>query len=188
MTFLKSVLNYFKKDEEEKLYNPFDEVGLWYIEDTDIFYIYSARMLSDLEDNIRKHEGVRREPYKDSLGNLTTGIGHLITDEDPDWVQDRLDSKQLNQLFQKDLEEAIHLFENIFSEDAIDAMSEPRKAALINMCFNLGSRIKQFTNMIEAVEMQDYEEAGNEMLNSLWAEQVGDRANELARTMARGYN
>ena len=32
----------------------------------------------DLKDRIRAHEGCVLEPYDDSLGKLTVGIGHLV--------------------------------------------------------------------------------------------------------------
>ena len=52
------------------------------------------------------------------------------------------------------------------------------------MAFNLGVEgLLKFQNTLAFVEHGQYKEASKEMLNSLWAEQVGDRAKELAQMM-----
>jgi len=64
-------------------------------------------------------------------------------------------------------------------------LSEVRQCVLMDMCFNLGiNRFMQFKMMLTALEMGEYKEAANEMLDSRWAKQVGQRANRLANMMA----
>jgi lysozyme len=47
------------------------------------------------------------------------------------------------------------------------------------MAFNLGSEgLSKFQKTIEAIENGDFDKAAEEMGDSLWAEQVGDRAAE----------
>jgi len=49
------------------------------------------------------------------------------------------------------------------------------------MCFNLGlSRLLKFEKMLLALETGDYEVAATEALDSLWACQVGTRADRVA--------
>jgi lysozyme len=62
-------------------------------------------------------------------------------------------------------------------------LSETRKIVLINMYFNLGNRLFKFSNMLSAIQEQNYEEAAKQMLDSKWAKQVKGRANELASMM-----
>jgi lysozyme len=55
------------------------------------------------------------------------------------------------------------------------------------MCFNLGiTRLKGFKKMLKACELKNYTLASQEMLTSLWARQVGNRAKNLAKIMEKG--
>ena len=55
------------------------------------------------------------------------------------------------------------------------------------MAFNLGlSGLMSFKKMIAAIEVGDFETASYEMLNSKWANQVTNRAHELAEQMLTG--
>jgi lysozyme len=52
------------------------------------------------------------------------------------------------------------------------------------MVFNLGiSRFLNFKNAINAMQEQDWEEAAAQMLDSRWADQVGQRSHRLAKAM-----
>ena len=63
-------------------------------------------------------------------------------------------------------------------------LAPPVRPILINMCFNLGiTRLKGFKRMWAALEARDYATAADEMLDSKWAKQVGNRAQELADKM-----
>jgi len=62
-----------------------------------------------------------------------------------------------------------------------------RQEALIDMAFNLGiAGIGKFKKMWVALAAGDYERAGVEMMDSLWARQVGPRANELEEMIVTG--
>ena len=55
------------------------------------------------------------------------------------------------------------------------------------MTFNLGMpRLKKFSKMISAIEEKEWTLASKEMLNSKWANQVGNRANRLSEMMEIG--
>ena len=55
------------------------------------------------------------------------------------------------------------------------------------MMFNLGkTRLSKFVKMRDAIEDHDYNRAAKEMLDSKWADQVGNRAVELAELMRGG--
>ena len=60
-----------------------------------------------------------------------------------------------------------------------------RQEVLANMCFNLGGKLFNFRKMWAALEQNppNYSTAADEMLNSRWALQVGDRAVRLANQM-----
>ena len=44
----------------------------------------------------------------------------------------------------------------------------------------------RFKKMLLAVEKQDWDEAANQMLDSRWSKQVGNRSKELADIMRQG--
>ena len=55
------------------------------------------------------------------------------------------------------------------------------------MCFNLGiGRLLNFRNFLSALQSGDHKAAAAEMLDSLWAKQVGARAQRLALQIETG--
>ena len=137
------------------------------------------RLKALVKTQLIKHEGVVLQPYYCPSGKLTIGIGR------------NLETKGISRT------EALFLLDNDINEcEAIlqeklkhvyDHLSFRRKAVLINMCFNLGFYgLLAFKNMMEALIDQDYEKASAEMLDSKWADQVGNRALELAEIMREG--
>ncbi len=68
-----------------------------------------------------------------------------------------------------------------------EAINPERKSVLINMCYNLGFvKLKTFKNTLKAVKEGRYADAADLMMQSLWAKQVGKRADRLARRMKDG--
>ena len=59
------------------------------------------------------------------------------------------------------------------------------KSVVINMAFNLGSRLLQFKNSMAAIANGQYDTAARNLRKSLWAKQVGQRANELISRLER---
>ncbi len=131
-----------------------------------------------LTEQLKRHEGIRNKPYKDTVGKLTIGIGRNLDDVG-------LSDDEIEYLLQNDIRRAI--------EDAkkavktFDSLTLSRQAVVANMVFNLGlSRFLGFKNTIAAIERGDYKTASEGMLASLWAKQVGKRATELAKLMEDG--
>ena len=138
------------------------------------------RAPQELIDQIKRQEGLRLTAYQDTLGNLTVGYGHTpafpgqtITEAEADsWLMQDLNSAQTDLLT---------AFPWCFS------LSVPRYCDLWNMCFNMGiSHLLEFRLMLAAVREANYPEAAKQMLDSLWASQVHDRAVELAEQMETG--
>ncbi len=66
-------------------------------------------------------------------------------------------------------------------------LSEARQQVLLNMAYNIGvRRLLVFKKTLAHLERGDYAQAADEMLNSKWAKQVGNRAVRLARQMTTG--
>ena len=135
----------------------------------------------ELVDQIKRQEGLRLTAYQDTLGNWSVGYGHTpafpgqtITEAEAEsWLMQDLNSAQT------DLLTALPW---CFS------LSVPRYCVLWNMCFNMGvGHLLEFRLMLEAVRNANYPEAAKQMMNSLWASQVKERAVELAEQMETGH-
>ncbi len=127
---------------------------------------------------IKRHEGLRLQPYRCSANQLTIGYGRNL-----DATGIRPDEAEL--MLQHDLREA-----QVRIAEALPwtrNLNEPRRAVLEQMAFNLGiDRLLGFQRMLTATQRGDWTDAADEMLNSRWHRQVGPRARELAEQMRTG--
>ncbi len=138
-----------------------------------------------LKEQIKRHEGEVLEIYKDSLGYLTLGVGHLIQPKDPEHgqpagtpVSQEVVDLYYEDDFDKHVEETIHVCEN--NNIVFEALPESIQHVLVNMCFNLGAnRLGKFRNMLYAVSTSNWKEMANQMEDSRWFGQVGRRSVEL---------
>ena len=128
---------------------------------------------------IKTDEGLRLKPYHCTAGALTIGYGRNL-----DAVG--ITEAEADAMLRVDIEIAERgaeaLVGNVWGQ-----LSPARQAVLINMTFNLGrTRLAAFKNFLAALRAADYNTAASEMLDSRWANQVGDRATRLADAMRRG--
>ena len=143
----------------------------------------NAAGLSYTEQLIIKHEGIRLDVYKDHLGHLTVGVGHLVKPEDNLKYGDAIDAERVYSFFRSDLVQArddakaiVKGFENLHWK---------ARVVLINMSFQLGyNRLSKFKKTIAFIEDGDFVAASEEMLDSLWAKQTPKRAKELSYLMS----
>lgn len=123
-------------------------------------------------------EGVRRFPYLDTVGKWTLGCGRNISDNG-------LSMEEIAYLLDNDITDAERDARSLVV--TFDKLSEPRKAVVVQMAFNLGrARLAGFKRFLEAVRAEAWEQAAIEMLDSKWAAQVHDRAVRLAEKMRQG--
>jgi len=127
---------------------------------------------------LKRHEGLRLKPYRCSENVLTIGYGHNL--------EQGITQEQADALFFFDVADAISDLDEFFPIFKKE-LDKKRYWVLVNMVFNLGiSRFAKFKNMIQALKEKDYNKAADEMLDSLWAKQVGNRAIELSEIMREG--
>lgn len=130
------------------------------------------------KQQVELDEGRRSKPYVDTVGKVTIGVGRNLTDKG-------LSQDEIDFLFSNDLHDAELDARALFP--TFDSLSDVRKAALINMSLNLGrDRLSGFHHFRQAINNEDWSEAKTQMLNSLWAHQVGQRAIRLAEQIERG--
>jgi lysozyme len=128
-----------------------------------------------LRGQLAEHEGVRRFPYKDTLGKLTIGVGRNLTDRG-------ITPEEVHFLLAHDV--AIVIEDLDHHLPWWRALSEVRQMVLADMCFNLGvSRLLGFRNTLQMLASGNYGGTAKGMLHSKWAKQVGRRARRLALMM-----
>lgn len=123
-------------------------------------------------------EDRRKKLYKDSVGKWSIAVGRNLDDRG-------LRDDEIDLMLANDVAEAIGDCRRMFRN--FDALVEARQEALVNMMFNMGyTKLAGFKKMIAAVLVGDWEGAARQMLDSKWADQVGDRADRLAQAMRKG--
>ena len=128
-------------------------------------------------DLLKIDEGEVLTPYKDSEGNLTIGVGHLLSNGISREVSKIIFYEDFLKA-QMDCWDKIPCYANL---------NEARRYVLANMCFNIGiSRLLGFKKMLSALDKEDYSKAAVEMMDSKWAVQVKSRATRLKEIMIKG--
>jgi lysozyme len=135
-----------------------------------------------LQDEIADDEGVMYETYRCSLGHLTGGIGHLITEWDEDMysgpVGTKIPHEQVDKWFNMDITRTIEDCKIIFT--TFDSLPQDAQLVIANMCFQLGRpRLSKFKKFIAAVNDENWMLAGEEMQDSRWYKQTTNRADRL---------
>jgi len=134
--------------------------------------------LERLYSDLRRDEGTRVKPYKDTVGKLSIGVGRNLDDVGvrPDEIQLMLSNDVAGVVY--DLDTRYPWWRK---------MTSARQNALANMCFNLGIvRLAGFKNMLAHLALGKYDQAADEALNSKWAGQVGERAQRIAELFRKG--
>lgn len=134
--------------------------------------------LGQVKRDLRRDEGFRARPYKDTVGKLTVGYGRNLDDVG-------LSEQEAEILLANDIA-------NVCSE--LDRhlpwwrnLSGVRQGVVLNMCFNMGiKKLLAFKNTLAAMERGDYEAAAQGMENSRWYGQVKGRAVRLVKEMRDG--
>ena len=134
-----------------------------------------------LREQLKIDEGVKYEIYKDHLGYPTFGIGHLITENDPEHGKPdgtEISEERVNEVFETDVAKFVSESKILFPD--LDDLPDVAQQVIVNMAFNMGRpRLSKFKNFIAGVNDRDWTRAAEEMMDSRWATQVGDRAIRL---------
>lgn len=121
---------------------------------------------------IKSSEGIKYSIYKDSRGNPTVGIGHLIAPSDQ--IKKVYTEKEIQAFFNKDCGAAIKIARDTFPN--FDSLPDNIKEILVSLSFNLGrGGINKFKNFKAAITNKDYKRAAKELKDSAWHKQVGLR-------------
>ena len=134
-------------------------------------------------DHFKFEEGYRLNVYKDSLGNYTIGIGHLLGTNHANvglvWTD-----QQVMEQFQDDVDVADAEIRNIFHE--YDRFSSGLQLGLLDMSFQLGNRLTGFHNTIQLIHAGKFADAANSALQSAWARETPHRAQRTTQLIRTG--
>jgi len=128
--------------------------------------------MKDIIEQLKIHEGYKPKVYKCTAGVDTIGIGFAIKDLEL--------SEDVCELI---LKEKLQALEERF-EDRFDWFKTSPievRNVMLNMAYQLGFRgFCKFKKTLSYLENAEWESASKEMLDSRWAKQTPNRANELS--------
>ena len=158
---------------------------------------------------LKKQEGYRDKPYKDSQGFWTIGYGHNLQGRAFDshenevlfpryktlsapitaeqcvqyWQQIPISQANAEFLLEQDILIAKHSALKIYKKQW-EKFKDIQKVAILDLIFNLGEfKYKQFKRHIKATKELDWEKSAAEILNSKAARQAPKRYKELAKQL-----
>ena len=134
--------------------------------------------MTQLIEQLKRHEGLRLKPYLCTADKLTIGIGRNLEDVG-------ISEQEAEMLLQNDIQEAVNQLKERFPWTM--ELDEVRFAALINFTFNVGiGTVSKFKNAMALLKAKNYDMAADEFLQSRWAKQVGQRAIEVTDQIRTG--
>lgn len=162
-----------------------------------------AMVCNLLSQYIAANEGWYNQKYYDTEGYPTIGIGHLITGNEPSDITKNIqetgeiDDEQVLRLFSVDLSTYQNCAPRVAGEKGVNwgSLTRGRQIVLTDMAFNLGCvKLGKFTEMWKNIaeaqnagsdseEELSWRDAANEILDSTYASQVGQRASRNAKIM-----
>lgn len=132
----------------------------------------------NIREQLIRDEGRHLKVYRCPAGKLTIGVGRNLEDRGITHV------------------EALYLLDNDiadFRKGIVTALpwsatlDDARFGVLLNMAFNLGlDGLLEFKNMLLSIRLEQWDKAAQHLLDSKYAEQVGDRARRLATQIRTG--
>ncbi len=150
----------------------------------------------EFKRRLTQFEGREDTVYDDSVGHPTIGVGFNL--DRPDARQKiealglnyndvrsgkvSLNDQQIDTLLDADAGRAVQDARGLVSN--FDQLPEDKQLVVADMVFNMGAqKFSQFKNTIAAIEDNDWDTAADEMQDSKWYTQVGDRGKQLVDEM-----
>jgi lysozyme len=123
--------------------------------------------LDQLKQELAEDEGCKYEIYLDHLGLPTVGIGHLITEDDPEArmnVGTPVSEERVNMLFRRDIAVTVDDCHRLY--DDFKDLPEEAQLIIANMMFNLGyPRLSKFVGMKSCVDKRDFNDSNANALH-----------------------
>ena len=141
--------------------------------------------IEQLRLELEYDEGCEYKIYLDHLGLPTFGIGHLVTEDDPEHgmeVGSEVSEERVQEVFESDVQVTLDECQRLYSD--FDDLPEEVQLIIANMMFNMGRpRLSKFKKFNAALEAGDWAEAAVEGRDSRWHKQVTNRAERLMKRL-----
>lgn len=135
--------------------------------------------LTKLTAQLIKHEGLKLKPYMDTVGKVTIGVGHNLTDVG-------LTQDQALYILSGDISQVVQFLTS--NCPWFISLDDVRQRAITDLAFDVRDKLLQFTHMVAAIEAKDWPTASAELLNSTFAKETGQRAHDLAQMLQTGQD
>ncbi len=132
-----------------------------------------------LRQELIRDEGLRLDAYQDTLGLWTQGVGHLLSSPPPHapWTKETC-----LQVLEQDIQVALAGCEKMPCWVSLD--TDNRRRALVNMRFQLGSKLLTFKKALSAMQRQAWKEVAEQLRDSQWYLQTPVRAERVIRLIS----
>ena len=144
-----------------------------------------------LLENIKAHEGFRREIYKDSVGKPTVGYGFLVAALSPDEL--KLNGDKVEPISKEVAEKILNLKVAKLQKRVFQCLpwlqSKPQNVqdTLIEMAYQLGlAGLMGFHHTLSCIEAGDYAQATRNLRASLLYRQTPRRVEDYIRGLRDG--
>ena len=163
---------------------------------------------NQLIKELKKEEGFRSDPYKDTTGNWTIGYGHNLYGRSfdhyendylfPDhinipitpmqyvkyWQNSPMTQDQAEYILEQDILIVKHVALKIYRKQWLE-FNDNQKVAILDLIFNLGEvKYRKFRRHIKATKELDWKRSAKEILNSKAARELPERYNRLAKLLS----
>lgn len=137
--------------------------------------------IEQLRLELEYDEGCEYKIYLDHLGLPTFGIGHLVTEDDPEHgmeVGSEVSEERVQEVFESDVQVTLDECQRLYSD--FDDLPEEVQLILANLMFNMGRpRLSKFVKFNANIASRDWEGACEELIDSRYYRQVTNRADRL---------
>jgi GH24 family phage-related lysozyme (muramidase) len=142
-------------------------------------------MMNELRELLEADEGVKHEVYLDHLGKATTGIGHLILEDDDEhgWpVGAPVSEERVSELFAQDVQTALK--DALWLQPELESWPIPGQITVVSLAFQLGApRYSKFVKHHEALEKEHWMMAAAELRDSKLYRQTPERTERHAQRL-----
>lgn len=133
-----------------------------------------------LRQQLEIEEGVRLKPYVDTVGKVTIGIGHNLTDNG-------ISQAVCDAIFKEDALGVVNDLNN--NLPWWQTLDDVRQRVLADLCFNMGiSTLLTFNDFLGYMKAGNWLAAALDLQHTKWASQVGQRALKLSHMLMTGQD
>ncbi len=137
--------------------------------------------VAELRNELIRDEGLKLVPYRDTMGHLTIGVGHLILPQEKFTV---ITHQEAMDLLDQDIQVAERRLDKIHPKWR--QLDEVRQRGMLNLTFNLGMKLAQFKKFLHSLSLGNFDKAADQLMQSKWYGQVKLRAPRIVHAIRTG--